>query len=46
MHLRDGDIYAEVPTPSDWTRIVLNYNGRGEGGGVRIYLDGVQAGVP
>ena len=44
MHLRDGDFYAEVPTTSGWTHIVLNYLSPSEGGAVRIYLDGVQAG--
>ena len=33
-----------MPTPSNWNHIVLNYNGPSEGWGVRIYLDGVQAG--
>ena len=39
MHLRDGDFYADVPPPSDWAHIVLNYNDSSEGGGVGIYLD-------
>ena len=45
IHVKTGDLVQIISGTykglSDWTHIVLNYNGLREGGKVGIYLDGV-----
>ena len=44
IRLPDGSFYAEGTRPSAWFHLVVNYIGPEEGGGIRVYYDGVLVG--